>query len=127
MYYATFDQALSLVARLRKDSLLSKLDIKHAFQLCPVCSEDCKLLGIHWQGNFYIDLRLLFGLRSSPFLFNRLADAFQWLLNTNFHIQDLMHYLRPALTMFKPLLTWPLKWASLPSDKLHELLVQLQS
>lgn len=28
-----------------------------------------------------------------PFLFNHLADAFQRLLKTNYHIQDLMHYL----------------------------------
>ena len=72
---------------------MAKLDIKHAFRLCPVRLEDRELLGIHWQGKFSIDLCLPFGLRSSPYLFNRLADAFEWLLKSNYRIQDLMHYL----------------------------------
>lgn len=68
LHYATFDQGLTLVARHGKNALMAKLDIKHAFRLCPVRLEDRELLGIHWQGNFYIDLRLPFGLRSSPYL-----------------------------------------------------------
>ena len=99
LHYATFDQALSLVARYGKDALMAKLDIKHAFRLCPVHLEDRELLGIHWQGPYYIDLRLPFGMRSSPYLFNRLADAFEWLLKTNYHIQDLMHYLDDYFTV----------------------------
>ena len=76
-----------------------RVDLEHAFRFCPVCLEDRKLLGIHWQSNFYIDRSLPFGLRSSPFLFNRLADAVQWLLKTNYHIQDLMHYLNDYFTV----------------------------
>ena len=52
-----------------------------------------------WRGKFYIDFRLPFGLRSSPYLFNRLADAFEWLLKNNYHIQDLMHYLDDYFTV----------------------------
>ena len=37
-------------------------------------------------------------MRSSPYLFNRLTDAFEWLLNTNYHIQDPMHYLDDYFT-----------------------------
>ena len=73
-----------------------------------------------------INLRLSFGVRSSPYLFKRLANAFQWLLKTNYHIQDLMHYLDEYFTvgaansvwsvpiMFKPLPKWPLTdaWGS---------------
>ena len=99
LHYATFDPALSLVARNGKDALMAKLDIKHAFRLCLVCLEDRELLGTHWQGQYYIDLRLPFGMRSSPCLFNRLADALEWLLKTNCHIQDLMHYLDDYFTV----------------------------
>lgn len=76
-----------------------RVDFEHAFRLCPVCPEDRKLLGILWQGNFYNDHHFPFGLQSSPFLFNRLADAFQQLLKTNYHIQDLMHYLDDYFTV----------------------------
>ena len=47
LHYATFDQALSLVARYGKDALMAKLDIKHAFWLCSVCMDDRELLGTH--------------------------------------------------------------------------------
>lgn len=75
--------------------------IEHAFCLCPVHLEDREFLGIHGQDKFYIDLRLPFGLRSSPFLFNRLADAFEWILKNNHHIQDLMHYLDDYFSWFR--------------------------
>lgn len=91
LHYATFDQALALVAQHGQDALMAKLDIKHAFRLCPVHPADLELLGIHWEGQYYIDLRLPFGLRSSPYLFNRLADAFEWILKNNYMITDLMH------------------------------------
>ena len=63
---------------------------------------------MHWQDNFYI-LRLPFGLRSHslplapcPFFFNHLADAFEWLLKNNYHIQDLMHEMDNYFTVGSP-------------------------
>ena len=99
LHYTTFDNALTLIARHGQNALMAKLDIKHAFRLCPICLEDRELLGIHWNDHFYVDLRLPFGLRSSPYLFNRLADAFQWILIHNYHIHDLMHYLDDYFTV----------------------------
>ena len=99
LHYASFDEALTLVARYRQKVVMAKLDNKHAFRLCPVRLGDRELLGIHWQGKFYIDLHLPFGLRSSPYLFNRLVDAFEWLLKNNYRIQDLIHYLDDYFTV----------------------------
>ena len=98
LHYPSFDEALTLVARYGQKALLAKLHIKQAFCLCPVRLEDRGLLGIHWQGKFYIAFRLPFGLRSSP-LFNRIADAFEWLLKTNYGIQGLKHYLDDYFTV----------------------------
>ena len=47
LHYASFDEALTLVASYGQKALTAKLDIKHAFHLCPVCLEDLELLGIH--------------------------------------------------------------------------------
>lgn len=99
LHYATFDQALALVARHGQNALMAKLDIRHAFRLCPVHQADLELLGIHWEGQYYIHLRLPFGLHSSPYLFNRLADALEWILKNNYMITDLMHYLDDYFTM----------------------------
>ena len=83
LHYASFDEAPTLVAHYGQKAFMAKLDIKHALHLCPVRVEDCEPLGIHWQGKFYIYPSLPFGLRSSPYLFNRLADTFEWLLKSN--------------------------------------------
>ena len=72
---------------------MAKLDIENTFRLYPVRLEDHEIIGIHWQGQYYIDLHLPFGMRSSPYLFNHSADAFEWPLKTNYHIQNLRHYL----------------------------------
>ena len=66
LHYGTFDQALYLVARYGRDALVAKLDIEKGFQLCPVRLEDRELLIIHWQRQYYVDLRLPFGMQSSP-------------------------------------------------------------
>ena len=75
LHYASFDEALTLVAHYGQKALMAKLDIKHAFHLCPVRLEDRELLGIHWQGKF------------------------EWILKNNYRIQDLMHYLDDYFTV----------------------------
>ena len=69
LHYATFDHTLALVSSFGTGALVAKLDLKHAFRLCPVSPSDGDLLGMHWQGKFYVNLCLPFGLHSSPFLF----------------------------------------------------------
>ena len=46
-----------------------------------------------WLDKFYVDTRLPFGSRSSPFIFNQFADALLWILFTVFGIQFIIHYL----------------------------------
>ena len=56
LHYASFNEALTLVARYGQKALMAKLHIKHAFRLCPVRLENHELLGIHWQGKFTFPL-----------------------------------------------------------------------
>ena len=37
---------------------MAKVDIRHAFRLCPVRPQDYRLLGMFWQGSYYVDTRL---------------------------------------------------------------------
>ena len=46
LHYASFDEALTLVARYGQKALMTKLDIKDAFRLCPIRLEDREILGI---------------------------------------------------------------------------------
>ena len=91
--YSSFDDAAALVARLGSSSYMSKLDIKHAFRLCPVQPSDWSYLGFCWERRYYFDTRLPFGSRSSPFIFNQFAEALMWILVTVYGVAHLLHYL----------------------------------
>ena len=93
MRYSSFDDAISLVRDIGKGSFMAKVDIKHAFRLCPVHPDDWPLLGYKWLDKYFFDIRLPFGLRSSPFIFNTFADALTWILVHKFNITALVHYL----------------------------------
>ena len=90
--YSSFDDAVSIVRDMGKGCFMAKIDIKHAFRLCPVNPLDWPLLGYKWLGR-YFDIRLPFGLRSSPFIYNVFADAVTWILVHKFDITALIHYL----------------------------------
>ena len=51
-----------------------------------------------WHKHFFIDLALPFGLRSAPFIFNSLADLFEWIL-VNYLVPELLHYLDDYFTL----------------------------
>ena len=69
---------------------MGKIDLKSAFRQLPVRRD--------WQGGWYVDKCLPFGLRSSPALFGRLASAIEWILRHNYGIQHLIHYLDDFFT-----------------------------
>ena len=90
--YTHFDSATDLVFKKGKNCLMSKLDIKHAFRILPVLPCQWILLGICWLGQFFVDTRLPFGLRSSPGIFNRFADAVCWIIQNVYKICNIIHY-----------------------------------
>jgi len=78
--------------------LLIKIDIKSAFQLLPVHPTYHHLLVMKWKQQLYIDICLPFGLRSTPKLFNILADLLSWILG----FSPIMRYLDDFLTLAPP-------------------------
>ena len=64
----------------------------------PVWQEDWNLLGYTLEKQVLYRYLSTFGLRSSPFLFNRLADAIHWILQNNYEVHHLLHYLDDFLT-----------------------------
>ena len=91
--YSKFDDAIALVRSFGSSAFMAKLDIKHAFRLCPVRPDQWALLGYCWQDQFFLDTRLPFGSRSSPFIFNAFADLLLWLLIFICGISHAVHYL----------------------------------
>ena len=91
--FNNFDCAVNLVGRLGQGALLSKLDVKSAFRICPVHPDDWNLLGFSCLGYFFVDLCLPFGLRSSVNRFTRMSDSLSWILQNNYGVQHCTHYL----------------------------------
>ena len=91
--FNNFDCAVNLVGRLGHGALLSKLDVKSAFRICPVRPDDWNLLGFSCLGYFFVDLCLPFGLRSSVNRFTRVSDSLSWILQHNYGVQHCTHYL----------------------------------
>ena len=91
--YCSVDDAVALVLESGPAAFMAKVDIQHAFRLCPVNPAEWPLLCFRWLGGFYFDSRLPFGLRSSPFIFNTFADALVWALVHGIDVRHIIHYL----------------------------------
>lgn len=59
---------------------MAKADIKAAYRTMPVRPEDWHLQGIKWNNQYYVDMRMSFGCRSSVDQWLRFADALGWCL-----------------------------------------------
>ena len=102
--YITIDTAIEgILANGRGSFLANVTDVDSAFRLIPLRPCDYELFGMQWQGKFYYDKVLPFGLRSAPFLFNQLSEALEWLLLNHCGISFVCHILDDFLVI-KPLI-----------------------
>ena len=91
--YSKFDDAVDVVVHLGRGAWLAKVDIQHAFRLCPVRPAQWPLLCFRWADRFFVDTRLPFGCRSSPCIFNAFAGALAWMFIHLAGVVYLLHYL----------------------------------
>ena len=78
---------------------LAKVDIKSAYRIVPVHSEDRALLGMLWDGALYVDSVLPFG--SAPKIFTAIADALEWKVKEE-GVGVIFHYLDDFLIVAPP-------------------------
>ena len=109
-FYGSFDNVVALIIKQGVGALSAKLDMADAFKHILVRSQDWPLLGSSWDLQqpdeptvclYYMDLFLPFGLHSTPALFNKYADALQYIMQIN-KVQDLLHYLDDYFTVGPP-------------------------
>ena len=89
--YTHFDVATELAYNMGRGCYLTKIDIKHAYRLLPVRPQDWPLLVYHWEGRYYVDVKLPFGGRSSASIFTAFADLVCWVLNQKYQLL-VIHY-----------------------------------
>ena len=99
--YSSVDQVAEIAASYPPGALLAKIDIESAYRLIPVHPEDGGLQAVEWQGAYYIDPMLPFGLRSAPKIFNAVADALEWCLR-NRGVRHVHHYLDDFIVVGPP-------------------------
>ena len=75
---SSFGHAARAVRTLGPGCLLIKLDVEAAYKQVPVCPEDWHLLGFMFEGQFYYERALPFGLRSSCRLWDLFAAALHY-------------------------------------------------
>jgi hypothetical protein len=87
-----FDEACAFVRRVGRGCFLVKFDVEAAFKQVPVRAEDRPLLGLKWDGKYYFELTLPFGLRSSGNRWEMFASALEWFFRHHLGIQLVIHY-----------------------------------
>ena len=80
---------------------MAKVDLKSTFRMVPILASEWELVGMYWQGQYYIDTCLPFGLRSAPSIFNNFASALHWILEKKYGA-TLLHYLDNFLLVGPP-------------------------
>lgn len=91
--YSSFDHALEMISALGPCAKLGKIDIRSAFRLLIVNPADFDLLGIMFEGKYYVDKNLPMGCSISCSLFEKFACFLHWLVEKKSGISSLDHYL----------------------------------
>ena len=87
-----FAQAVHCVRVAGRRCWLIKLDVEAAYKQVPVRPQDWHLLGFEWQGSYYYERVLPFGLKSSCRLWELFACALHWLIANWLRVPGVVHY-----------------------------------
>ncbi|XP_014880532.1 uncharacterized protein LOC106941895 [Poecilia latipinna] len=99
---STVDHAIALIKLAGTGAWLAKADITDAFKVMPVHPSQWHLLDAKWDANFYFFVRLTFGCRSSPSIFNALSEALCWILLNVIKLPSVLHLLDDFLLVDPP-------------------------
>ena len=83
---------------LGRSAFMAKPDIRHAFRPCPVRPAAWPLLCYTCGERVYVDLRLPFEARSSPFIFTQCAEALHWIA---VHVRGCRHVHYLTITFWR--------------------------
>ena len=100
----SFDQACDAIVLAGIGCWLIKLDVDAAYKQVAVRVEDRPLLGFKWNGKFYFELVLPFGLRSSGVRWELYAAALHHFFVHHLGIELVIHYVDDYLFVVPGLL-----------------------
>ena len=100
--YMKVDNTIDGIMSLGQRTLLVKFDVESTYRIIPVHPNDRYILGMQWQGNYFVDMALPFGLGSAPHIFSSVADLAEWDLKKQYDVCFLLHYLDDFRTLGPP-------------------------
>ncbi|XP_056009466.1 uncharacterized protein LOC130051521 [Ostrea edulis] len=100
--YVTTDDAIKIIQKLGFGTTMCKTDISDAFKLIPISPSQWHLFLLKWKGLYYFYTKLAFGCRSSPRIFDCLAEAICWIATHNYGIKHILHLLDDFITFEEP-------------------------
>jgi hypothetical protein len=81
---------------------LVKMDVKSAYRQLPIHPDDWHLFGFVCEDLLFIDTYLPFGCRSSGCIWERYAQAAQWILSHHYGIHRTARWVDDFLFIFDP-------------------------
>ena len=91
--YESLDDCVRIIAHIGKNCKISKTDIANAFRILKIHKDSFKFLGLTWENAIYIDTHLPMGCSISPYEFEELTKAIQWVLKRKFGVKYMSHLL----------------------------------
>ena len=90
--FPSVDDIVDKIVNLKEqDPVLYKIDMARAFRNIQVDPVDAVKLGIYWQGEYFLDLGIAFGLAHGSATFQRLSDAIVYIMRQKGY--DLVAYI----------------------------------
>ncbi|XP_053301806.1 uncharacterized protein LOC128460587 [Pleuronectes platessa] len=102
LFYASVDNAAQMIKLAGVGAWLGKADITDAFKVLPLHPSQWHLFCIKWKSKFYYSVKLTFGCRSSPSIFNTLSEALCWILYNSYKLPFVLHLLDDFLVIDFP-------------------------
>lgn len=100
--YVKIDDAIQSICQYGRGALMCKIDIADAFKQLPIKPSQWPYFCVRWDKLYYVFVRLTFGCRSSPCLFDTLSQAICWIASNKYGIQTIFHLLDDFLTVDTP-------------------------
>jgi hypothetical protein len=94
--------ALQLMTDMGRGCHLAKMDVKSAYRLLPIHPTDWHLFGCIIEGLLFIDTYMPFGGRSSGYIWERYAQAMQWILLHKYGIPPTSRWVDDFLFVLDP-------------------------
>ena len=87
------DDATNAIKKFGRGCFLVKLDVEAAYKQVAVHPDDRHLLGFTWEGKYYFELSLPFGLRSSCRIWEWFATALHFFFEKLLDVPVVVHYI----------------------------------